>query len=323
MFVVDATGSMGDEIRYLQAELSDVIQKAKDRHQDLDLNLGSVFYRDHTDAYLVRSSPLAADHTQTTSFIKDQGAAGGGDRPEGVESALKEAIEMQPWHSEARTRLLFLVLDAPPHHTPEIVKELQDLTKLAAKKGIRIIPLSASGIQKDTEYLMRFLALGTNGTYTFLTDDSGIGGSHLKPTTDSYDVEYLNDLLLRLIDQYTEVATCETEAITELPDSLLENMQTIVEQQVINNVDGTQNVPKDVGIKLFPNPTMGQLQVVIKGDPKEVYVTDLSGKLLLRENQVKGGQKISFDLTDYANGIYFVVAVFEDGAASDRVVVQH
>jgi hypothetical protein len=45
-FVVDATGSMGDEIRYLQAELSNVVQAVKDSLPKSELNLASVFYRD-------------------------------------------------------------------------------------------------------------------------------------------------------------------------------------------------------------------------------------------------------------------------------------
>ena len=47
MFVVDATGSMGDEINYLKAELEDVINRVKANDAELEVNLGSVFYRDH------------------------------------------------------------------------------------------------------------------------------------------------------------------------------------------------------------------------------------------------------------------------------------
>ena len=75
--------------------------------------------------------------------------------------------------------------------------------------GIRIIPLTASGIGKETEYLMRSLALLTNGTYLFLTDDSGIGGSHIKPTTDSYDVEMMNEMIVRIINQFIDTPNCE------------------------------------------------------------------------------------------------------------------
>ena len=55
---------------------------------------------------------------------------------------------------------------------------------------------------------MRTFVLLTNGTYTFLTDDSGIGNSHIKPTIDSYEVEKLNDLLLRLILQRAVLPEC-------------------------------------------------------------------------------------------------------------------
>ena len=42
---------------------------------------------------------------------------------------------------------------------------------------------------------MRAFAIATGGTYTFLTDHSGIGDSHLEPTIGSYEVEFLNELL--------------------------------------------------------------------------------------------------------------------------------
>ena len=66
---------------------------------------------------------------------------------------------------------------------------------------MRIIPVAASGVDKETEFLLRFLDVATGGTYVFLTDDSGIGGSHIEPTVGPYEVELLNDLLVRLIDE--------------------------------------------------------------------------------------------------------------------------
>jgi len=58
--VVDATGSMGDEIQYLQAGLQDVIAQAKDSLATSTINLGSVFYRDAGDEYVTRPSHLSA-----------------------------------------------------------------------------------------------------------------------------------------------------------------------------------------------------------------------------------------------------------------------
>ena len=194
-FMVDATGSMGDEIQYLQAELADVIDKVRDTLPGLSLRTGSIFYRDKGEEYLTRTSPLQADLKPTLDFIKKQSAGGGGDYPEAVEEGLERALKELDWNPKARARLLFMVLDAPPHQDDSTVIKMNKLTRLAAAKGIRIIPVVASGINKSAEYLFRSIALATNGTYVFLTDDSGIGNPHIKPTTDDWEVEKLNDLM--------------------------------------------------------------------------------------------------------------------------------
>jgi len=75
----------------------------------------------------------------------------------------------------------------------------------ASANGIRIIPVASSGIDKNTEFLLRAMAVTSGGTYTFLTDHSGVGESHLEPTIGSYEVEYLNDLMVRLINGYVEL----------------------------------------------------------------------------------------------------------------------
>lgn len=49
---------------------------------------------------------------------------------------------------------------------------------------------------------MRSFAILTNGTYVFITDDSGIGNDHLEPTIGEFKVEKLNDLMVRLVDEY-------------------------------------------------------------------------------------------------------------------------
>ncbi len=60
-FVVDATGSMGDEIDYLKAELTDIIQKVKDSVSHLDIQLSSLFYRDLFDDYLTKHKDFTSD----------------------------------------------------------------------------------------------------------------------------------------------------------------------------------------------------------------------------------------------------------------------
>jgi len=201
-FAVDATGSMGDEINYLKAELNDVIKRIKQNNPLLEMRFGSVFYRDEGDEYVTRPFNFTSDETSLISFISDQSADGGGDFPEAVHAALDVAITQNTWNDDASARILFLLLDAPPHYTQEVVTSLElNLTK-AAEKGIKIVPITASGIDKATEYLMRSFAILTNGTYVFITDDSGVGNDHLEPTIGDFEVEKLNDLLVRLVGDY-------------------------------------------------------------------------------------------------------------------------
>ena len=202
-FAVDATGSMGDEIEYLKTELEDVISTVQSDHSNLELLLGGAFYRDEGDAYLIENQPFTTDAETLLSFVEDHSAGGGGDFPEAVHTALETSI-VEQWEENALCRILFLILDAPPHYESEIVERVQQNVKLAAEKGIKIIPVTASGIDKETEFLMRYMAIATNGTYTFITDDSGIGNDHLEPTVGEYDVEFLNELLIRLISENCE-----------------------------------------------------------------------------------------------------------------------
>lgn len=201
-FVVDATGSMSDELEYLKVELVDVIDSVKEVNAGASINLGSVFYRDEGDDYVTRKSEFNSDISTTISFIEDQEASGGGDFPEAVHSALNVAINQLQWRANVNSRILFLLLDAPPHSSTQVIDQVNTLVKSAAKKGIKIIPITASGIDKSTEFLMRYFSIATNGTYVFITNHSGIGNEHIEPTIGEYDVEYLNELLVRLINRY-------------------------------------------------------------------------------------------------------------------------
>ena len=96
------------------------------------------------------------------------------------------------------------MLDAPPHYEPEVIVKLHESILKAAEKGIKVIPVTASGINKETEFLMRFFSITTNGSYVFITDDSGVGDDHLEPTVGDYQVEFLNNLMVRLINKYAE-----------------------------------------------------------------------------------------------------------------------
>ncbi len=301
VFAVDATGSMGDEIGYLKAELNDIIGKLKNKQKDLKINLGSIFYRDATDAYVIQKSPLNPVIDSTIAFIDRQYADGGGDFPEAVDVALQEAVNGMNWSKNAVARIMFLILDAPPHETPEVKERLKEIIAKAAMMGIRVVPVTCSGIDKSTEYLMRSMALATNGTYVFLTDDSGVGGSHIKPTTDKYDVELLNDLFIRLISQFTNVPSCSEIAPLaglDTVNNIYNKDETRIDENNPANVEVLDNV------KCYPNPTSGNLTIEVSGIVEEIYIVDIAGKIL--EKPVFSDGRNAIDLGSYPTGVYFV-----------------
>lgn len=202
-FIVDATGSMGDELNFLKQDLKSVIETAEVNASAFSFQTSSVFYRDEDDDYLTRVSDFDSDIDETLDFIKNQSASGGGDFPEAVHSALVQAMNLE-WDENAHTKIAFLFLDAPPHYRVDVLEELVTQIESAKEKGIKIIPVSASGIDKETEFLLRYMSIITNGTYVFLTDDSGVGNEHLPPSVGEFEVEFLNDLMVRLIKKYTE-----------------------------------------------------------------------------------------------------------------------
>ncbi|MEM6963731.1 MAG: carboxypeptidase regulatory-like domain-containing protein [Bacteroidota bacterium] len=317
VFAVDATGSMQDEINYLKSELQDVIQRVKNADNDLAIRLGSVFYRDQQDAYLTRVSPLDKNIQRTVDFIQNQNADGGGDFPEAVDIALEEAIQKQYWSDDAIARIVFLVLDAPPHMGIHNIQSIQNSIRLAAAKGIKIIPITASGINRSTEYLMKALAMTTNGTYVFITDHSGIGGAHLEPSTKDYQVELLNDLMVRLIGKYTDRSACEEEEEVVEPQFQIDpNQQTPNSTTLVFKNDPTL-LNK---VRYFPNPATDFITIQLQETISSIEIISSNGQVVKRlENAPAGEEEI--DLSGLSEGFYLVRFTKDKSVASGKLII--
>lgn len=206
MFVVDVTGSMGDELEYLKNEVADVINRVSASNEGAKINLALLFYRDAGDkeqfAYHDFTDVTNADGLRAVqTALSGQSATGGGDYPESVDEALELAMSKQ-WSSGASTKIIFHILDAPPHSTSADKTRYKAAVTKAAEQGIRICPILCSGSDYLTEYLTRQAAIHTGGTFVFITDDSGIGNSHHDPEIRDVTVEALNSLMVRLINGY-------------------------------------------------------------------------------------------------------------------------
>jgi len=202
MFMIDTTGSMSDELEYLKAEMGDVIRRVAGEC-NVTVRTSVNFYRDKGDEYELRYFDFREDVDEAVKLLAKQYAAGGGDYEEAVDTALDYAINQARWDDEA-VKLVFLVLDAPPHYNVETIRSITASIKKAAEAGIRIIPVASSGVNTTCQVLFRTWAALTGGTYTYLTDHSGIGGSHQKPDVEEQNVELLNNMLVRIIKEYVE-----------------------------------------------------------------------------------------------------------------------
>ena len=197
MFIVDATGSMSDEMVFLQSEFTAITNELGTENTRYAVN----FYRDDGDEYVTKCNDFTTDIAALQQALNAENAEGGGDAPEAVDKILEETILGANWNEEA-VKIAFLIFDAPPHKGTE--NNILNAVKAAAEKGIRIIPVVSSNSDRETELFGRALSIVTGGTYVFLTDDSGIGGSHLEPIIGDYDVEKLYDVIVRVINNYKQ-----------------------------------------------------------------------------------------------------------------------
>ena len=197
-FAIDCTGSMSDELEYLKVEIKSIAAAVAKRFPQVHQRYGLVVYRDNGDRYVTKSYDF---HESIDNFIRilgQQRADGGGDNPEAVDKALSEIADLS-WRDGNVARLCFHVADAPPHSN-RVNRTLQAVNRLRSK-GVGIYPVASSGVKNLAEFMMRTEALLTGSDYLFLTDDSGVGNKHAKPTADRYNVEILKDLMIRMVTQ--------------------------------------------------------------------------------------------------------------------------
>lgn len=195
MFILDTTGSMGDELTYLQADFAKIMERVTAANVSYSWN----FYRDEGDDYVTRTNGFMTDVNELKKVLNKECAAGGGDTPEAVAEILTETMNSKEW-KEGSKKIAFMIFDAPPHVGTE--DAIQAAIAKAAEQGIRLVPVIASNSDRSTELFGRALAIMTDGEYVFLTDDSGVGDSHLEPIIGDYEVQKLGDIIVDIINEF-------------------------------------------------------------------------------------------------------------------------
>lgn len=195
--VIDTTGSMGDEISYLQKEFDALTVGIQSQFPNAEQRWSLVVYRDQGDEYVVRTVDFTADLSAYRDKLREQGAGGGGDFPEAPDQGLEAATQLS-WRSGPDTaKLAFWIADAPHHAQNE--PRLSGAIRASRSGGIHVYPVASSGVDEFTELTMRSTAQLTGGRYVFLTNDSGVGGDHKEPTVPCYFVTKLDKAISRMV----------------------------------------------------------------------------------------------------------------------------
>lgn len=127
VFVIDATGSMKNDMDKLKQDL--VLSVQKKLNENSNTRIGLLFYRDYGDNFNYKNLPVKFyDFTndfnvfqKNLNSIKILGREGG-DVPEAVYEAIFSASEFYSWR-ENSNRQIILIGDAEPHPIPRGTKK--------------------------------------------------------------------------------------------------------------------------------------------------------------------------------------------------------
>ena len=168
-FLLDATGSMGDEIGAVKEKIREMISAIALGDPTPDVRFGIVAYRDRDDEYVTRTYELTRDIDRIVENLDEIEADGGGDYPESFNEGLHVAVQELNWELDGSvSRLIFLIADAPPHLDYPDDYDYQREMSVARDRGIAIHAIGASGLDEEGEAIFREVAEGTQGRFQWL-----------------------------------------------------------------------------------------------------------------------------------------------------------
>jgi Mg-chelatase subunit ChlD len=165
-FILDTTGSMSEEILAVKSTIQKVASSlARD---DLHVRIGMVAFKDRGDEYVTKLYPMTTDLGAFQRDVSSITASGGGDTPESVNEGVHVALTKLDWGGDSVAKLAFLVGDAPPHlDYPQDFDYAVDI-KSAARRGIQIFTIAASGMDDLGQVVWRQIAQYTGATNMFV-----------------------------------------------------------------------------------------------------------------------------------------------------------
>lgn len=180
VFVLDTTGSMSGLIDAAKRKIWSIANEMLKATPKPELKVGLVAYRDRGDEYVTKVVPLTLDLDRIHEELANLRAGGGGDGPEDVRSALRDAIGKIQWTpGRGAFKAVFLVGDAPPHLDYADVPTIEELCVSAVKADLLINAVRCGG-DPETERVWRSIASRSEGTFVSIAQD-GAAASRATP----------------------------------------------------------------------------------------------------------------------------------------------
>jgi Mg-chelatase subunit ChlD len=257
VFVVDSTGSMGDEIEVVKGKLRDMINLIASGQPKPYVRYGLVAYRDKGDVFVTKKYDLSDSLNSIQSNVNELAAEGGGDTPESVNEAMNVAINEMSWDKSANTsKLVFLIGDSGPHTDYQEPYNYRSLAQQAKEKGIKISAIGCSGITSSGENEFREVAQVSGGQFDFLTyqqaytRSDGTVATFMKAGDKDYEVTGASEETLkdgyRVVLEKKNAKPAAPSAIAEQAKmkagKMENNLDSVMTEQVMREAEVNQGV---------------------------------------------------------------------------------
>ncbi len=212
LFVLDTTGSMGEEIHRLTQSIEIIHLNLTSLSTNPVVRFGMVLYKDRGDEYTTRTVALTSDIDMFAEELEQVFASGGGDYPEDLQAALLAATRQIDWNPQG-LRLVFIITDAPPQLYRDQTYTYVDAARDARRAGIRFYTVGTGGMDIQGEYPLRQLSQYTGARYIFLTygetgeSEGGAPGSVSHHTGANYETDKLEAIIIRFAKEELQYLT--------------------------------------------------------------------------------------------------------------------
>ncbi|RLC54320.1 MAG: hypothetical protein DRH89_09620, partial [Candidatus Cloacimonadota bacterium] len=206
LFILDTTGSMGEEIRRLRNSIEIINLNISEISPTPNIRYGMVLYRDIEDRYNTKIIPLNDSLPEFQGQLSMVKADGGGDRPENLQAALEDALTKISWRKNG-VRLAFIITDAPPHLNYNQKYTYVSAVHDAKRKGIKLFSIGTGGLPLSGEFVLRQISQYTFANYVFLTygekgeSEGGAPGSVSHHTGENFQTDKLEAIIIRKVKE--------------------------------------------------------------------------------------------------------------------------